>query len=487
MFNENVPLALTFSDVSLVPKYSEIRPNEVDVSINLAKKLDLKIPVFSAAMDTVTTSAMAIAMAQVGGVGVIHKNFSIEEQSKEILKVKRYESGVILNPVTVRPNQTIFSTKELAKKHGITGFPVVDENNFLIGMITARDISFAKNDDLLVSDVMSKDLAVSFVDDHAADCRDIMRRKRVEKLPLVDEHNKLKGLITIKDMNKVDTFPNAVKDEDGRLKCGAALGVEDNFEERAFSLHKAGADFFVVDSAHGHSLAIKQIIMKLRSWFKDILIIAGNVVTAEAGKFLHDAGADVIKVGIGPGSICTTRIVAGVGIPQLTAIADVAKASREYGFDIIADGGIQFSGDIAKALAAGAHTVMLGSLLAGTKESPGEFLLFGGREYKVYRGMGSIGAMQEGSKERYGQEKYANAKLVPEGIEGRVPYKGNVAEVLHQLVGGLKAGMGYLGASTIKELQKNAFFVRSTQAGLKESHVHDVIITKESSNYHVQS
>lgn len=477
--------ALTFGDVSLVPAYSEVLPFEVNTEARLGH-LTLKAPILSAAMDTVTNSAMAIAMAQVGGLGVIHKNLSIGEQAQEVFRVKKYEAWVIANPITIAPDATIGRARELVKEHGVSGFPVVSEEHVLLGMLTARDIRFATSDAESVRNVMSRELVVAKTDADTWQCLDLMKGRRIEKLPLVDADFRLKGLVTIKDIHKASTFPDSVRDQKGRLCCAAAVSCGADLEERAHALVLAGVDALVVDSAHGHTKNVGQAVSQLRHWFKDHLIIAGNVVTDEGALFLHRAGADAIKVGVGPGSICTTRIVAGVGIPQLSAIMSVGRAAKEHGFFVIADGGLQFSGDITKALAAGAHAVMTGSLLAGTKEAPGERHLFGGREFKVYRGMGSIDAMTKGSKERYGQAVVdERSKLVPEGIEGRIPYRGCAADVIYQLMGGLRAGMGYLGARNIAELHDKARFIKVSLAGLREGHVHDITITKEAPNYHI--
>ena len=484
MYHDELPQALTFGDVSLIPAHSDILPNQVDISISLGEKLLLHAPIMSAAMDTVTNSQMAIAMAQAGGLGVIHKNMEPAEQAREAFRVKKYEAWVIANPITIAPDATIAHAKELVKEQSVSGFPVVSNEGELLGMLTARDIRFADSSSSLVSDVMSKELVIASTDAGTELCLDLMKSRRVEKLPLVDDNRHLKGLVTIKDIHKASTFPNSVRDKRGRLCCGAAVGCGDDLEERAHALISAGVDAIVVDSAHGHSKNVFDAVKKLRSWFEDVLIIAGNVVTEEGAIFLHQAGADVIKVGVGPGSICTTRVIAGVGIPQLSAIFSIGRAARQRGFFVIADGGLQFSGDITKSLAAGAHAVMTGSLLAGTQEAPGERLIYHGREFKVYRGMGSIGAMGRGSKDRYGQhEVLEDKKLVPEGIEGRIPYRGRAADVVFQLMGGLKAGMGYLGAKNIFDLQTKARFVRVSPAGFREGHVHDITITKEAPNY----
>jgi IMP dehydrogenase len=483
----DLPEAFTFSDVSLVPNYSEVLPGDVDTKVNLANKLVLNAPIISAAMDTVTTAPMAIAMAQVGGLGIIHKNMAISDQAQEVYRVKKYEAWVINNPVTIAPDATIAQAKALVAEQCVSGFPVVSSEGELLGMLTARDMRFAENPAHLVREIMSRDLVIARPKADTKHCLELMKQKRVEKLPLVDSENKLMGLVTIKDIHKAFTFPDAVRDQRGRLCCGAALGCGPDLEERAHALVEAGADVLVVDSAHGHSKNVGDAIRRLRSWFKDHLIVAGNVVTQEGANFLNEAGADVIKVGVGPGSICITRVVAGVGIPQLSAIMSIGRGAKERGYSVIGDGGLQFSGDIVKALGAGAHAVMTGSLLAGTKEAPGERLFYGGREFKVYRGMGSTGAMKEGSKDRYGQGRVDDAKkLVPEGIEGRIPYRGTVAETIFQLMGGLRAGMGYLGAANIRQLQENASFIRVTSAGQRESHVHDITITKEAPNYYFQ-
>lgn len=484
MFYQNDE-ALTFADVSLVPGYSEIVPSDVDLTVTLGEKMTLKAPILSAAMDTVTNADMAIAMAGIGGLGVIHKNMSVRDQALEVFRVKKYQAWVISNPVTIAPDKTIADAKELVREQGVSGFPVVANDSELLGMLTARDMQFASMSDSVAS-VMSRDLVIASPDADTTTCLNLMKSRRIEKLPLVDDKKRLMGLVTIKDIHKSSTFPDSVRDRRGRLCCGAAVSCGPDLLERAEALIEVGADALVVDSAHGHSKNIGEAVRSLRMRFKDLLIIAGNVVTAEGATYLHEAGADVIKVGVGPGSICITRVVAGVGIPQLSAIMSVSKAARTRGFSLIADGGLQFSGDIAKAMAAGAHAVMTGSLLAGTKEAPGERLIYGGREFKVYRGMGSIGAMNKGSKDRYGQSGVNEKnKLVPEGIEGRIPYRGDAAEVVFQLMGGLRAGMGYLGAATIKELHDKARFTRVSTAGFREGHVHDVTITKESPNYHV--
>lgn len=475
--------ALTFDDVLLVPAYSEVTPDMADVSTQLTPSIRLNIPLISAAMDTVTESAMAIAMARQGGVGVIHKNLSIEDQAYELGKVKKSESGMIHDPVTISPELTVGQALELMSEYRISGLPVV-EGVRLVGILTNRDVRFVTDMSTKVSEVMtSKGLVTVPEGTTLEEAKQHLHEARIEKLLVVDENNRLKGLITIKDIEKKGKYPNSCKDDKGRLRVGAAVGVGADRDARAEALIRAGADFLVLDSAHGHSRNIVRSVEALRSQFPDTPLVAGNVATYEGAKRLIEAGADAIKIGIGPGSICTTRIVTGVGVPQVTAIMEAVRACREAGRCCIADGGIKFSGDIAKAIAAGADSVMMGSLLAGTEESPGETILYQGRTYKIYRGMGSIDAMREGSKDRYFQEKAS--KLVPEGIVGRVPYKGPLADNIYQMVGGLKSGMGYCGCASITELQEKASFVQISLAGLRESHVHDVIITKESPNYNV--
>ncbi|WP_071130383.1 IMP dehydrogenase [Enterococcus timonensis] len=482
-----VKKGLTFDDVLLIPAESHVLPNEVDLSVKLAENLQLNIPIMSASMDTVTESKMAIAMARAGGLGVIHKNMSIEEQADEVLKVKRSESGVIIDPFYLTPEHIVADAEHLMSKYKISGVPIVDtlENRQLVGIITNRDMRFVTNFGLKISDVMTKEhLVTAPVGTSLAEAEAILQQYKIEKLPLVDENGRLSGLITIKDIERVTEFPNAAKDSHGRLIVAAAVGVTSDTFERAKALLDAGADAIVIDTAHGHSAGVIRKIKEIRAEFPKATLIAGNVATAEATKALYDVGVDVVKVGIGPGSICTTRIVAGVGVPQLTAIYDAASVARQYGRAIIADGGIKYSGDIVKALAAGGYVVMLGSMLAGTDESPGEFEIFQGRRFKTYRGMGSIAAMSEGSSDRYFQGSVNEAKkLVPEGIEGRVAYKGSVSDIIFQMVGGLRAGMGYVGAGNLKELRDNAQFVQMSGNGLKESHPHDVQITKESPNY----
>lgn len=473
---------LTFDDVLLVPRKSEILPRAVNVSVRLSDTVKLNIPLISAGMDTVTESALAIAIAREGGIGIIHKNMTIAQQAEEVDRVKRSESGVITNPFSLTPDHHVYDAEELMGKYRISGVPIVDENKKLVGILTNRDLRFVHDFSIKIKEVMThEELVTAPVGTTLQDAEGILQQHKIEKLPLVDEANVLKGLITIKDIEKAIQFPNAAKDSQGRLLCGAAIGISKDTEERAAALVAAGADVLVVDSAHGHHINIANAVRALRDAYPDLTIIAGNVATGEATRDLIEAGASVVKVGIGPGSICTTRIIAGIGVPQITAIYDCASVAREYGVPIIADGGIKYSGDITKAIAAGANCIMIGSLFAGTAESPGETEIFQGRSYKVYRGMGSLGAMKEGSKDRYFQEN--ENKLVPEGIEGRVAYKGPLADTVHQLLGGLRSGMGYCGTSSLDELRNDTQFIRITGAGLRESHPHDVQITKEAPNY----
>ncbi|SMO57486.1 inosine-5'-monophosphate dehydrogenase [Balnearium lithotrophicum] len=487
MLDREVKEALTFDDVLLVPNYSEVLPTQVDVRTRLTKRITLNIPIMSAAMDTVTEAELAIAIAREGGIGIIHKNMSIEEQAEEVDRVKRSESGMIVKPVTVRPDQTISEAENLMRKYKISGLPVVDNSGKLLGIITNRDIRFVRDFSKKIEEVMTRENLITVpVGTTLEEAKEILHKYKIEKLPVVDENGYLKGLITIKDIEKREKYPNACKDELGRLRVGAAVGVGPEAVRRAEALIEAGVDVIVIDTAHGHSKGVLETVEKLKGLFPNMDIIAGNVATPEATEALIKAGADAVKVGIGPGSICTTRIVAGVGVPQLTAVAECSKVADKYDVSIIADGGIKFSGDIAKAIGAGARVVMIGSLFAGTKEAPGEVILYQGRSYKVYRGMGSLGAMKKGSKDRYFQSEVEEKKLVPEGIEGMVPYRGPLADTIHQLVGGLRAGMGYCGAVNIEEMRRKARFVKITSAGLKESHVHDVIITKEAPNYWIE-
>lgn len=478
------PDAFTFDDVSLVPLYSEILPSEVDTRTHLTRRIVLNIPIVSAAMDTVTESSLAIALAREGGIGVIHKNMSIDEQAAEVDRVKRSESGMISKPVTLGPDATVGEALKIMARFKISGIPITDSEGKLVGILTNRDLRFLDCFDIKVSEVMTKtDLITVPVGTTLEEAKKVLHKNRIEKLPVVDKDMKLRGLITVKDIKKQMEFPNACKDDKGRLRVGAAVGVSSDSMERVKALVEAGADVIVVDSAHGHSKGVIKLVEQIKALYPDADLIAGNVVTGEATETLIKAGADGVKVGIGPGSICTTRVVAGVGVPQVTAIIDCYKVASKYEVPLIADGGIKYSGDITKALAAGASSVMIGSLFAGTEESPGETILYEGRTYKVYRAMGSLSAMKEGSKDRYFQEGIEPHKLVPEGIEGRVPYRGPLSSTVYQLVGGLRAGMGYCGARTIEELRAKARFVRITQAGLIESHPHDVAITKEAPNY----
>lgn len=475
---------LTFDDVLLVPRKSEVLPREVSVGTMLSDNVKLNIPLISAGMDTVTESAMAIAIAREGGLGIIHKNMSIAQQAEEVDRVKRSESGVITNPFSLTPDHHVYDAEALMGKYRISGVPIVDESGKLVGILTNRDLRFVHNYSMKISEVMTREeLVTAPVGTTLAQAEVILQKHKIEKLPLVDDNNVLKGLITIKDIEKAIQFPNAAKDQHGRLVCGAAIGISKDTFERAEALVNAGVDAIVVDSAHGHHINILAAVAKLREKHPALTIIAGNVATGEATRDLIQAGASVVKVGIGPGSICTTRVIAGIGVPQITAIYDCATVAREYNIPIIADGGIKYSGDIVKAIAAGASAIMVGSLLAGTEESPGESEIYQGRRFKVYRGMGSLGAMKEGSKDRYFQESENTNKLVPEGIEGRVPYKGAMADTVHQLVGGLRSGMGYCGTASIEELKNDTQFIRITGAGLRESHPHDVQITKEAPNY----
>jgi IMP dehydrogenase len=484
---EVLPVGLTFDDVLLVPAESSILPAETNVSTRLTDRIALNIPLISAAMDTVTESKTAIAMAQDGGIGIIHRNMSVWAQTAEVEKVKKFESGMITDPITVAPDQKISDALEIMRKFRISGLPVT-KNGRLMGILTNRDLRFEKQLARSVSDVMTKDNLVTVklgVD--LDEAKDLLHQHRIEKLLVVDDEFQLKGLITVKDIEKKIQYPNACKDERGRLRVGAAVGVGADWEERVDSLVRAGADLITIDTAHGHSKNVLDVVRLIRRRYTDIDLAAGNVATEEGTSALIQAGVNAVKVGVGPGSICTTRVISGVGVPQITAIGSCAKIAERHNVPIIADGGIKFSGDITKALAAGADSVMIGSLFAGTEESPGETILYQGRTYKVYRGMGSLGAMRQGSKDRYGQADVDDArKLVPEGIEGQVPYKGSLSFNIHQLVGGLRAGMGYLGCPDVATLRAKARFMQITAAGLREGHVHDVFITKEAPNYSVE-
>lgn len=476
---------LTFDDVLLIPAKSDVTPNMIKLGTNLTKNIRLNTPIMTAAMDTVTDSQMAIAIAREGGIGIIHKNMSIEKQAEEVDKVKRSENGVIVNPFSLTEDHIVKDADELMGKYRISGVPIVDSNNKLVGIITNRDMRFLTNFSEKISNVMTKDnLITAPAGTTLEQAQEILRSHKIEKLPIVDDDGILKGLITIKDIEKSVQYPNSARDSKGRLLCGAAIGVTANVLERAKALIDAQVDVLVLDSAHGHSANILKCLAMVKENFPDVPVIAGNIATAEAAEDLIKAGADCVKVGIGPGSICTTRVVAGIGVPQITAVYDVARVAQKYGIPVIADGGIKYSGDIVKALAAGANVVMLGSLLAGCAEAPGETEIYQGRQFKVYRGMGSLGAMADGSTDRYFQE--GAKKLVPEGVEGRVPYKGMVADTIFQLVGGIRSGMGYCGCVDIPTLHENAQFIRITGAGLKESHPHDIYITKEAPNYSIQ-
>jgi IMP dehydrogenase len=488
MLESNLPEGLTFDDVLLLPAHSLLLPRDTDLSTRLTGNVTLNIPLVSAAMDTVTESRAAICMAREGGLGFIHKNFTIAEQAMEVDKVKKSESGMIVDPITMRPNQRIREALEMMAKYRISGVPITKSNGQLVGILTNRDLRFETNLDLLISDRMTKKNLVTVpVGTTLEQAKEHLKHTRVEKLLVVDDHKNLKGLITIKDIEKIKKYPNACKDSLGRLRAGAAVGPTPDVDARIDALMKAGVDVIVIDTAHGHSQGVLEAIARIKSTFPGLELVAGNIATADAAQALIKAGVDAIKVGIGPGSICTTRVVAGIGVPQITAIAECSRIAKKHGIPLIADGGIKYSGDITKAIAAGADVIMIGSLFAGTEESPGDTILYQGRAYKGYRGMGSIGAMKEGSKDRYFQGDVENeVKLVPEGIEGMVPLRGPLSANVHQLMGGLRAGMGYTGSRNIVDLQENGRFVRITGAGLKESHVHDVMITKEAPNYRVE-
>jgi len=474
---------LTFDDVLIVPRKSDVLPKDVDTSVDLTPDVHLNIPIISAAMDTVTEYRLAIAMARHGGLGIIHRNMTAQKQAEQVRRVKKSESGMILEPIVIKPDQTIKEALILMSEYHISGIPVVDDDRRLLGIITNRDIVFERDYSKQVKEVMTKEnLVVAPVGTTLEEAESYLKKNKIEKLPIVDDEFKLRGLITIKDIRKRREYPHATKDTHGRLMVGAAVGTKDLIE-RAEQLVEAEVDLLALDSAHGHSRMVLNSVEKLRKRFPSLNIVAGNVATKEGVRSLIEAGANIVKVGIGPGSICTTRVVAGVGVPQITAIAECAEEADKYGVKIIADGGVRYSGDIVKALAVGAGAIMIGNLLAGTEESPGESVIYQGRKYKVYRGMGSLGVMEQGARDRYFQEDECAAKLVPEGIEGRVPYKGMVGDVLYQLVGGLKSGMGYTGCKTIKELQEKAEFISITYAGLRESHVHNIIITREAPNY----
>ena len=483
MLDDNVKIGLTFDDVLLVPAKSDILPGEVDISTQLTKNIRINSPIISAAMDTVTEAKLAIAIAREGGLGIVHRAMSVTSQVLEIDKVKKSESGMIVDPITLQPGEKISKALGIMRQYRISGVPIT-KGKKLVGILTNRDLKFETNFQKKASEVMtSKGLITAKEGITLEEAKKILHKYKIEKLPIVDRSNILIGLITIKDIEKKDKYPNACKDSLGRLRVGAALGVGKDAVKRASSLIKAGVDVLAIDTAHGHSKRVISTVRNLRSKYPDVEIIAGNVATAEATRDLIEAGAGAVKVGVGPGSICTTRIVAGAGVPQITAIKECSEVAESYGIPVIADGGIKFSGDVTKAIAAGANSVMIGGLFAGTDESPGELMLYQGRSYKVYRGMGSIGAMEAGSKDRYAQETVESKKLVPEGVEGRVPYKGLLSESVHQLIGGLRSGMGYCGCRDIDGLRRNSRFIRITPSGLRESHVHDVTVTKESPNY----
>ena len=485
MLTDDLQLGLTYDDVLLIPAKSDVLPGEVDVSTFLTRNIRLNVPIISAAMDTVTDASLAIAVAREGGLGILHRAMSPQKQALEVDKVKKSESGMIVDPITVGPDAPLSDAMVLMARYKISGVPVT-ENGKLVGILTNRDLRFENNDRKKVSEVMTgKNLVTASIGTTLEEAKDILNKYKIEKLPIVDKEMNLKGLITVKDIEKKKKYPNACKDSFGRLRVGAAVGVGDNAIARAELLVKAGVDVLAIDTAHGHSKGVIKTLRELKKKF-DIEIIAGNVGTADGAEDLIKAGADAVKVGIGPGSICTTRIVAGAGVPQLTAIHNCYSVASKANVPIIADGGLKYSGDIAKAIAAGAHCVMIGSLFAGTDESPGEVILYQGRSYKTYRGMGSIGSMQQGAKDRYGQEGVTKEKLVPEGVEGRVPYRGPISSSIHQLVGGLRSGMGYCGCKTLDEMREKARFIQITNAGLRESHVHDVIITKEAPNYRIE-
>jgi IMP dehydrogenase len=488
MITSDIFEGLTFDDVLLIPDRSDVLPSQTDTGTSFTRNIRLQIPLCSAAMDTVTEAALAIALAQQGGIGVIHKNMSIERQSEEVDKVKRSESGMIVDPVTIRPDRPVREALQVMERFHISGVPVVDEDGHLVGIITNRDLRFETRFDIPVTEVMTKQPLVTVpVGTTLEQAKAVLQKHRIEKLLVVDQDKHIKGLITVKDIQKAIKYPSAAKDNLGRLRVAAAIGATGDYRERADELVKTRVDCLVIDTAHGHSSRVIDAVKEIKKRHPETDLIAGNVGTTDGAKELIDAGVDAIKVGIGPGSICTTRVVTGAGVPQITAISSCVKAAREKNVPVISDGGVKFSGDVAKAIAAGADVVMIGSLFAGTEEAPGEVILFQGRSFKTYRGMGSIGAMREGSRDRYAQDTIeADSKLVPEGIEGRVPYKGTLADMVTQLVGGLRSGMGYTGCRTIAEFQERTRFLRITSAGLKESHVHDVIITKEAPNYRLE-
>jgi len=488
MLEDKIEEALTFDDVLLLPSYSEVLPGEVDVSTSLTPNIKLNIPLISAAMDTVTEAQTSISMAQEGGIGIIHKNFSIDDQALEVEKVKKYEGGMIINPLTVRPDNKVGDAINIMLTKNITGLPVIRGDNTLLGIVTYRDLRFEKNLDYPVKKIMTKKSKLVTVKEDISleSAKQLLHKYKIEKLPVVNDKFKLKGLITMKDIEKIEKHPLACKDKLGRLRCGAAVGVGEDREHRIEALINANCDVIVIDTAHGHSQRVLDAVKSTKKKFPDTELIAGNIATEQGAQALIKAGADCLKIGVGPGSICTTRVIAGIGVPQISAITNVVKAAKKYGVPVIADGGIKYSGDITKAISAGATSVMIGNLFAGADEAPGEVILYQGRTYKVYRGMGSIEAMRRGSKDRYSQDEMIDSKLVPEGIEGRIPNRGSIGSIIYQLLGGLRAGMGYTGCSNITELREKSKFIKITNAGLKESHVHDVIITKEAPNYRVE-
>ncbi|NIP38321.1 MAG: IMP dehydrogenase [Candidatus Dadabacteria bacterium] len=488
MLEDKIEESLTFDDVLLLPSYSEVLPGEVDVSTLLTPNIKLNIPLISAAMDTVTEAKTAISMASEGGIGIIHKNFTIEDQASEVEKVKKYEGGMIINPLTVRPDNTVGDAVNIMLTKNITGLPVTRSDNTLLGIVTYRDLRFEKNLDYPVKKIMTKKSRLVTVNEDISleSAKQLLHKYKIEKLPVVNDEFKLTGLITMKDIEKIEKHPLACKDRLGRLRCGAAVGVGDDRESRVQALIDASCDVIVIDTAHGHSQRVIDAIKSTKKNFPDTELIAGNIATTEAAEALIKAGADCLKIGVGPGSICTTRVIAGIGVPQITAITNVLKAAKKHNVPVVADGGIKYSGDITKAISAGANSVMIGNLFAGADEAPGEVILYQGRTYKVYRGMGSIEAMKKGSKDRYSQDEMIDSKLVPEGIEGRIPNRGSIGSIIYQLLGGLRAGMGYTGCASVAELREKSKFTKITNAGLKESHVHDVIITKEAPNYRVE-
>jgi IMP dehydrogenase len=488
MITEKLPEGLTFDDVLLVPARSDVLPTETDTSTQFTRGIRLQIPLCSSAMDTVTEASLAIAIAQQGGIGVVHKNLSVQRQAEEVDKVKRSESGMIVDPVTIWQDRPVREALDVMQRYHISGVPVVDEDGHLVGIITNRDLRFEERFDIPVSEVMTKQPLVTVSVGTTLDqAKQVLQKHRIEKLLVIDEDKHLKGLITVKDIQKAIKYPTAAKDDLGRLRVAAAIGATGDYKERAEALVNSRADCLVIDTAHGHSTRVIEAVREIKRLYPDTQLIAGNVGTGDGARELIDAGVDAVKVGIGPGSICTTRVVTGAGVPQISAIQSCVEAARGSGVPIISDGGVKFSGDMAKAIAAGADVVMIGSLFAGTEEAPGEVILYQGRSFKMYRGMGSIGAMREGSRDRYSQEQIeTESKLVPEGIEGRVPYRGTLAEMVTQLVGGLRSGMGYTGCRTISEFQEKTRFLRITPAGLRESHVHDVVITKEAPNYRLE-